>query len=325
MNKFISQLSPELAQKFYLSLLRCRKFEEKIVELYPQQEMRCPTHLSLGQEGVAAGVCSALEKEDLIFSTHRCHSHTIAKGADLNVLMAELYGKKTGCSKGKGGSMHFLQPEIGAMGASAIVGGTIPLAIGAALALKMKSKNHVSVAFFGDGAIEQGTFHEGLNFASLKKLPVLFICENNGLATCTPISSRQPFPDIYKRAESYMIPGIQVDGRNVHEVYQAAAIAVEKAKKGEGPTLIEAQCYRWREHVGPNFDYQLGFRSKEEVEKAIEKCPIKLLEEKIKNEKILSKEILLEISDLVTKEVDEAVNFAKESPFPEPEEIFMNI
>ena len=325
MNKSNSQLSPELAQKLYLSLLRCRKFEEKIVELYPQQEIRCPTHLSLGQEGVAAGVCSALEKEDLIFSTHRCHSHTIAKGADLKFLMAELYGKKTGCSKGKGGSMHFLQPEIGAMGASAIVGGTIPLAIGAALALKMKSKNQVSVAFFGDGAIEQGTFHEGLNFASLKKLPVLFICENNGLATCTPISSRQPFSDIYKRAESYMIPGNQVDGTNVHEVYQAAATAVERAKKGEGPTLIEAQCYRWREHVGPNFDYQLGFRSKEDVEKAIEKCPIKCLEEKIKNENILSKEILLEISDLVKKEIEESVNFAKESPFPQAEEIFMDL
>lgn len=324
MNKFNSQLSPGLAQKLYLALLRCRKFEEKIVELYPQQEMRCPTHLSLGQEGVAAGVCAALEKEDLIFSTHRCHSHTIAKGADLKSLMAELYGKKTGCCKGKGGSMHFLEPEIGAMGASAIVGGTIPLAIGAALALKMKLKNHVSVAFFGDGAIEQGTFHEGLNFASLKKLPVLFVCENNGLATCTPISSRQPFADIYKRAESYSIPGIQVDGTNAHKVYEAAEAAVERAKKGEGPTLIEALCYRWREHVGPNFDYHLGFRSKEDVEKAIEKCPIKCLEEKIKKENILSKEILLEISDTVTKEIEEAVLFAKESSFPEPEEIFMD-
>jgi pyruvate dehydrogenase E1 component alpha subunit len=320
------KITSETAKKIYTALVRCRKFDEKIVELYSQQEMRCPTHLSIGQEGVAAGVCAALNPEDFVFSTHRCHSHTIAKGGDFNLMMAELYGKRTGCSKGKGGSMHFVQPEIGLMGASAIVGGTIPLSVGAALALKMQGKNQVSVGFFGDGGIEQGTSHEGMNFASLKKLPVLFICENNGLATCTPLSSRQPHDHIYTRAEGYGIPGIRVDGRKAEEVYQAALDAVERARKGEGPTLIEAKCYRWREHVGPNFDYHLGFRTSAEVEDEIKNgCPVKLFEQFIVKNKLLPQDSLTKISEDIQSQINEAVTFAKQSPFPDPAEIYDDI
>lgn len=323
-NKF-RNLTPEISKALYLGLVRCRKFEEKVVELYPQQEMRCPTHLSLGQEAVAAGVCAALRKDDIIFSTHRCHSHTIAKGADLKFLMAELYGKATGCSKGKGGSMHFLQPDIGAYGASAIVGGSAPLAVGAALAAKMKGKDHIAVAFYGDGAIEQGTFHECLNFASLKQLPVLFVCENNFYATCSHISARQPYDDLYRRAESYNIPGIQVDGTKAEEVYFAAREAVERARSGRGPTFIEGRCYRWKEHVGPNYDYDLGFRTKDELDEWMDDCPVKHFEVNAVKNKILTQKALQEISDAVQKDVEDAVRFAKESPFPKPEELYDDV
>lgn len=318
-------LTPEILKKLYSVLVRCRKFEEKIVELYPQQEMRCPTHLSLGQEAVASGVCVALREDDMIFSTHRCHSHTIAKGGDLKMMMAELYGKKTGCCKGKGGSMHFVQPEIGMMGSSAIVGGSIPLAVGAALAAKMQGKDTVSVAFFGDAAVEGGAFHESMNFASLKKLPVLFVCENNFVATCSLLPARQPYTDVYKRGEGYLVPCVQVDGTKVEEVYSIAKKAVEEARKGNGPTLIEARCYRWKEHVGPNFDYNLGYRSKEELDQWMKKCPVKLFERLLEKDNLLSKEKRSGISEMVQKEVDEAVIFAKESPFPDPSEILEGV
>ena len=318
-------VTPQLALEIYKSLVRCRKFEEKIVELYPEQQIKCPTHLSLGQEGVAAGVCAALTNGDKIFSTHRCHSHTVAKGANFKPLMAELYGKVTGCCRGKGGSMHFLAPEVGAMGASAIVAGSIPLAVGAALAAQMKGEKTVSVAFFGDGAVEQGPFHESLNFSALKKLPILFICENNGLATCTPISKRQAHGNISKRAEGYGLPGIKVDGNNVIEVWNAASGAAQRAKNGEGPTLIEALCYRWKEHVGPNYDHHLGFRTKEEVETNIKKCPIQRFLDTALEKNWFTLETAKKIEDAIQNELNAAVVFAKESPFPKEEEIFAGV
>lgn len=319
------KLTPELSRKLYEAVVRARKFDEKIVELYPQQEMRCPTHLSLGQEAAAAGVCAALRKEDLIFSTHRCHSHTMAKGGDFKLMFAELYGKETGCSKGKGGSMHFVQPEMGIMGASAIVGGSVPLAVGAALAAKMQGKDIVSVAFFGDGALEQGTFHEGLNFASLKKLPVLFISENNFYATCSHLSARQAVDGLYTRAASYLMPGVQVDGTKVEDVYAAAVPAVDRARRGEGPTFIEAVCYRWKEHVGPNFDYDLGFRTKEELDSWMAKCPVKLFEKYLVQNKLLEAAELEKISAAIQAQIDEAVVYAKQSPFPKPEALYEDL
>ena len=237
--------------------------------------MKCPTHLSVGQEAVAAGVCTALMDQDLVFSTHRCHSHTIAKGGDFKLMFAELYGKVTGCSKGKGGSMHFVQPEIGMMGSSAIVGGTLPLAVGAALHAKRSNKNIVSVAFFGDGALEQGTFHESMNFATLFQLPVIFVCENNNIATCTPLKTRQPYPELYQRAQGYHMPGVRVDGNKIEEVYFAAQEAVARAKAGQGPSFIEGVCYRWREHVGYKTDYHLGHRTQQELEEWMGKDPVK--------------------------------------------------
>lgn len=323
--KIATNLSPELAEKLYTALVRCRKFDEKIVELYPQQEMKCPTHLSIGQEGVATGVCSALKKSDIIFSTHRSHAHAIAKGGDFKIFFAELYGKQTGCAHGKGGSMHFVQKEIGLYGSSAIVGGNMPVATGAALALQMRKKDSVAVAFFGDGAAEEGTFHESLNFAALRKLPVLFVCENNFIATCTHLSSRQPNPDIYKKADSYGIPGILIDGTRTLEVYETTKKAVERARKGKGPTLIEARCYRWKEHVGPNEDHHLGHRTKEELEKWKNKCPVRLFKNLLHKKKILSEMKLKKIDQKIDHEINEAIRFAKESPFPSPEALYEDL
>jgi pyruvate dehydrogenase E1 component alpha subunit len=318
-------ITSDLANQIYTALVRCRLFEDKVAELYPQKEMKCPTHLSTGQEAAASGVCAALRKDDRVFSTHRCHSHILAKGGDFKALMAELYGKAAGCSKGKGGSMHFLEPEIGMMGSSAIVGGTIPLAVGSALASVLQSKDNVSVAFFGDGGLEQGTFHECMSFASLKKLPILFISENNDMATCTHLNSRQPYPELYKHAESYAMPGVRTDGTRVETVYEAAVQAVERARKGQGPSFIEVVCYRWKEHDGPNTDYHLGHRTKEELEAWMAKDPVKLFGELADRQNLLSASEQEKIRAKVQEEIDLAVAFAKASPFPEPAAMFEDL
>lgn len=318
-------MTSDTARKIYEALVRCRLFEDKVAELYPQKEMKCPTHLSTGQEAAASGVCAALRKDDMVFSTHRCHSHIVAKGGDFKALMAELYGKVTGCSKGKGGSMHFLEPEIGMMGSSAIVGGTVPLALGAALASVMQGKDNVSVAFFGDGALEQGTFHEAMSFSSLKKLPVLFISENNDMATCTHLDRRQPYPELYKHAESYNMPGVRTDGTRAETVYEAAVKAVERARKGQGPSFIEVVCYRWKEHVGPNTDYHLGHRTKEELESWMAKDPVKLFGELAQMQNLLIVSEQEKIRAKVEEQIEEAVAFAKASPFPEPAAMFEDL
>ncbi|MDP2932326.1 MAG: thiamine pyrophosphate-dependent dehydrogenase E1 component subunit alpha, partial [Chloroflexota bacterium] len=241
----ISVVSTDIPQasllEMYEMMLRIRRVEDKIVEVYPEQEMRCPTHLSIGQEAAAVGVCAALRRDDCVFSTHRCHAHYLAKGGDIRRLFAELYGKKTGCTGGKGGSMHFADESVGMMGTSAIVGASIPLAVGAALAFSMKGNDRVAVAFFGDAGVEQGVFHESLNFAALRRLPVLFACENNQYATQTHIAKRQALDNIYQRGEIYGIPGERVDGNDVLAVYQAAQRAVERGRRGEGPTLLECR------------------------------------------------------------------------------------
>jgi pyruvate dehydrogenase E1 component alpha subunit len=306
-------------------MLRIRMVEDRIVELYPEQEIRCPTHLCTGQEAIAAGVCANLIKEDCIYSTHRCHGHYIAKGGNIKMLMAELYGRLSGCCRGKGGSMHLAQPDVGMMGSSAIVGGIIPLAVGTALAFAMRSQARVSVAFFGDAATEQGTFYESLNFSALKRLPVLFVCENNLYATQSHISARQVTDNIYERANLYKIPGIRVDGNDVVEVYKASREAVQRCREGGGPSLIECRTYRWKEHVGPNFDYNLGYRSKDELEYWIKRCPIKALKEVLLTSGILSQDELDTMAGQVDSEVQEAVRFAKQGRFPDPSEIMQHV
>ena len=316
-------------KEFHMNLCRMmlliRRTEEKIGELYPQHEMKCAVHLSIGQEASAVGVCAAMRRDDVIYSTHRCHAHYLAKGGNLNRMVAELYGKAAGCCRGKGGSMHLADPEVGMMGSSAIVGGSIPLAVGSALALSIQGSDRVAVVFFGDAGAEQGSFTECLSFASLKKLPVIFVCENNLYATHTHISARQPEDNIYQRGEPYGVPGTQIDGNDVLAVYEAASQAVERCRRGKGPSLLECRTYRWRGHVGPEYDYDLGYRSKQELEEWMRRCPITTYERTLVGAGICSQSDLDLLRGEVDKEVARAVSFAKSSPEPEPDELLQDV
>lgn len=325
-NLLASYISTDILRKMYVTMVKIRKFEERVAELVtPPKEIITPCHLYIGEEAVATGVCTALKKDDYVFSAHRSHGHFIAKGGDLKVLMAELYCKKTGCSKGKGGSMHVTSPELGLPGSSAIVGGTMPIAVGAALAFSMQKKNAVSVAFFGDGGPHEGVFYESLNFASLKKLPVIFVCENNLYCTHLPIAACLADTNIYKKAEAFGMPGIRIDGNNVMEVYKVAKKAIEDARHGKGPTLIEAMTYRWRGHVGPFDDLDKGLRSKEELDHWINRCPIKMLEKFLLEHGIMSELEIDQIHKAISEEVEEAVEFAKESPYPDENDLFHDV
>lgn len=298
-------------------MLRIRVVEERIAAIYhPADEMKCPTHLYTGQEAVAAGVCEALRQDDVVCPSHRSHGWYLAKGGDLGKMMAELFGKVTGCSKGWGGSMHLVAVDRGIMGSSSILGGTISHAAGCALAFKMLGTDRVAVAAFGDATVEEGIFHESLNWASLKRLPVVFVCENNLFSTHTPLSLRQPPVEIFRRAESYGLPGIRVDGNDAIEMYRVAEQAVAIARSGGGPTLIEAMTYRWREHVGPDYDHDLGYRTRKELDQWMERCPIQRLSH------LVSKDELANLEARLGEELDEAIDFARRSSFPDPEVLY---
>jgi TPP-dependent pyruvate/acetoin dehydrogenase alpha subunit len=317
-DKVALDIPPATMRAMYVTMLRIRKFEEKVAELvYPLMEIICPCHLYIGQEAVATGVCSALRKEDWVFSTHRSHGHYIAKGGDIKALMAELYGRETGCSRGRGGSMHVASPDLGLPGSSAIVAGTIPLAVGAALSFSMQSSDSVSVAFFGDGAAGEGVFYESLNFASLKKLPVIFVCENNLYSTHLPIAACLAEVNIFEKAAAFNMPGIRIDGNSVVEVFHAANRAVTRARLGKGPTLIECMTYRWRGHVGPSDDLDKGLRSKEELDYWMNRCPIGAFEEFLLAHRIISESEKIEIVETIGGEIEDSVAFAKKSPYPD--------
>ncbi len=310
-----------LLKSIYMSMLKIRRFEERVGELFLENEIKCPVHLYIGQEAIAAGVCANLAKDDYVFSTHRSHGHYLAKGGDLKLLMAELYCRKTGCSKGKGGSVHIVAPEVGYMGSSAVVGGGLSLAVGAALASELEGNGRIAATFFGDGATDEGVFHESLNFASLKKLPVIFVCENNLYSTHMRLSSRQASENIYQKAEGYAMPGIRVDGNDVVAILRASREAVDNARVGKGPTLMECMTYRWRAHVGPWPDVEFWFRTKEEVDSWMQRCPIKKHKEFLLNQGILSEAEIDEISKHIDQEIEEAVIFARESPLPDEHEL----
>jgi len=324
-NKLAKGIPQGTLLSMYEMMLRIRRFEEKIADVYPEQEMRCPTHLSIGQEAAAVGVCTALQREDRIFSTHRCHAHYMAKGGDPRRMIAELYGKKTGCCGGKGGSMHFTDESVGMMGTSAIVGASIPLAVGAALASIMQGASYLAVAFFGDAGVEQGVFHESLNFAALKSLPVIFVCENNLYATQTPLHKRQAMDNIYKRSAIYSIPGERLDGNDVLAVYQATCRAMKRCHQGHGPTLLECRTYRWREHVGPNYDYDMGYRTKEEVEEWMAKCPVNSWKNRLLDAGIATEAELAEIARKLDEEVDLAFRLAKADPLPDEVDLLKDV
>jgi TPP-dependent pyruvate/acetoin dehydrogenase alpha subunit len=321
----VPPLAPERLKAFYVQMTRIRRAEEAIVARYPEQEIRCPTHLSIGQEAVAVGVCQALSEQDVVLSGHRCHAHYLAKGGSLRRMFAELYGKATGCCGGKGGSMHLASPETGMLGASAIVAGTVPIAVGAGLAAALRGSGDVSVAFFGDAGLEQGVTHESLAFAALRRLPVVFVCENNLYATLTPLSTRQVSTDIWPRAAAHGLPGVSVDGNDVLAVYEATADAVARARAGDGPTFIEAKTYRWREHVGPNFDVEVGYRTQAELDAWMARDPLLRHAQLLETSGVLTTAERLALDREVEAEVADAVRFAKASPFPEPAALYTDV
>lgn len=315
-------LSAEVLRRLYEVMLRVRMFEDRTVMLYPEQQMKCPVHLCIGQEAISAGVCAHLTKEDYIFSTHRSHGHCIAKGMALKPLAAELYGRSTGCASGRGGSMHLVDPDNGIPGTTAIVGGCIPLAVGAALSSSMKKNGRVSVAFFGDGAADEGVFHESLNYASLKKLPVIFVCENNNYATNSPQKARQPDVLIADRASGFGMPGIFADGNDVVEVYKTSEEAVKRARDGQGPTLLEFRTYRWKAHVGPNPDIETGCRPADEYEQWLKRCPVEMFSRYLLENDIMSDSDIDAMVSGIEKEIDEAIEFGKSGPEPPASELY---
>src|SRR6267378_1925282 len=236
----------ELELRLLREMIRIRTAEQTIADLYPEGEMRTPTHFSIGQEAVAVGVCTALRRDDVVFSGHRCHAHYLAKGGDLNAMIAELYGKETGCARGRGGSVHLNDPAAGVIASSAILGQTMAVAVGSALAFTLDGSERVAVTFFGDGTVEEGIFHESVNFAVVKRLPVIFVCENNGYSTHTPLAVRQPSDvPIHERARSYGVETRCVDGNNVFAVYEATQEGVKWTRAGNGPFFLECITYRW--------------------------------------------------------------------------------
>lgn len=270
----IASMPQTKAHQLLYSMLRIRRVEEALADRYPEQEMRCPMHLCIGQEAIAVGVCDALRRTDKIFSNHRAHGHYLAKGGNLNAMVAELYGRATGCCGGRGGSMHLIDIEAGFMGATPIVGGTVPIAVGAAWAAFLKGAEDITVVFFGDGCFEEGVVHESLNFAALHKLPIVFVCENNDFSVYTHRNERQPNRPLFRIAEAHGMVARVADGNDVELVQALAGSAVEYARAGHGPQFLEFDTYRWREHCGPDFDDHLSYRSTEEIEAGLSGCPI---------------------------------------------------
>jgi len=310
-----------LAQ-IYRKMIEVRAFEEKVFDLYAQNLVPGTIHLYAGEEAVAVGVCSVLRKDDYITSTHRGHGHCIAKGADLKKTMAEILGKKAGYCKGKGGSMHIADFTIGMLGATAVVGAGLPIAAGAGVSAKLRKSGQVVVCFFGEGASNQGTFHESLNIASTWKLPVVFVCENNLYAMGTRQSRVMNVENIADRGVGYGIQGIVVDGNDVLAVYEAAAEAVERARRNQGPTLIECKTYR---HKGHSRVDPAKYRPKEEVQEWLAKDPTKRFREHLLRNNLFTEEELQKIEKEVAAEIEEAVKFATESPFPDPEEALEDV
>lgn len=291
-------------------MLRIRRVEEAIADRYPENQMKCPVHLSLGQELVPIAICAHLSDHDHVYSTHRCHAHYLAKGGDLPAMLAELYGKETGCCRGRGGSMHLVWPETGMMGSSALVGGTIPLTVGSALAFSRDKKDHVAVAFFGDGATEEGIFYESLNFAQLKKLPTIFVCENNQYATYSHQSVRQARLNIADRAAGFGVYSETVDGYDLDASYAAAGRAIRRARLGGGPTFLEFRTYRFRDHVGPADDIAVGYRTQEEVDIWKKRCPL------IHFLGTAPLAVRERMEKAIQEEIQAAFAFAHSSPFP---------
>ena len=300
----------------YERMLKVRHFEDRVKDLFAAGEMPGFVHLYLGQEAVAVGACAPLNDDDYITSTHRGHGHIIAKGGDMKLMMAELYGKATGYNKGKGGSMHIADPRLGILGANGIVGAGLPIATGAGLSAKLRKSGQVAVCFFGDGASNQGTFHESINIAAAFDLPVVYVCENNLYAVGTRQSDVRRVEDIADRGVGYAIPGLAIDGNDVIAVYEACKEGIDRARAGMGPTLIECKTYRWRTHFEGEPD---TYRPPEEVDAWLKREPIAPYRKNLIEQGILTEAQATRIEADVLEELDSAVEFARKSPIPEPE------
>lgn len=302
-------------ERLYGRLLFIRRVEEEVARIYPSDKIKSPVHLAIGQEAVSVGVCDTLRDDDVVGGTYRSHAVYLAKGGDLGAMMAEMYGKATGCARGKGGSMHLIGMDKLVLGASAVVGTTIPIATGYAMALQREGKGRVAVSFFGDGATEEGCFYESLNFAKLHGLPILFVCENNGYAIHEPLSKRWGAPDLCRRVEGFGVPARRIEDGDVFAIRDAAAAAVARMRVGNGPELLECLTYRWREHVGPNEDFDQGYRSADERTSWLRNDQVPRLAA------MLPDPVRARIEANVEAAIAEAVRFAEESPFPTGEQL----
>jgi TPP-dependent pyruvate/acetoin dehydrogenase alpha subunit len=299
------------------SMVRIRRVEEAIATRYSEQKMRCPVHLSIGQEAASAGVCAALRPDDLAMSGHRSHAHYLAKGGNLNAMIAEIYGKETGCCQGRGGSMHLVDLAAGFVGAVPIVGSTIPIATGLALADRLLKRDRVTVAFLGEAATEEGVFHESVNFASLHKLPIVFVCENNLYSVYSPMSVRQPaHREVWQLAAGHGVSAHQGDGNDPLAVYELARAAVAQARSGVGPVFLELKTYRWREHCGAGFDNHIGYRTEAEYQSWRERDPIATFESRLQVAGRFDAARLAQFTARVDADIEEAFAKAESASFP---------
>lgn len=305
--------------RLYKRLQLIRRAEQEIARIYPSDKIKSPVHLSIGQEAVAVGVCDPLRPDDVVSASYRSHAAYLAKGGDLRALFAELYGKDTGCARGKGGSMHLVGMDRYVLGTSAVVGTTVPIAVGYALALKRAGSDRLVVSFFGDGAVEEGVFYESLNFASLHKLPVLFVCENNGYAIHTPLSKRWATERLCERVETFGIPARHIPDSDVLTLWDAASGAYARIRGGTGPEFIECRTYRWREHVGPSEDYSAGYRTRDELQPWMDNDQVRRLGAK------LDPAVKAGIDAWVERELTDAIEFAEASPFPDVDQLYTHV
>ena len=319
-------MSPDIARKLLHQMRRIRHVELEIARRYPEGKMRCPTHLSVGQEAVAAAVGMSLRHSDLAVSGHRAHAHYLGKGGSLQAMLAEIYGRVGGCSRGKGGSMHLVDESVGFMGSTAIVGGTIPVGVGLAYGMKCKGGDQVSCVFHGDATVEAGVFSESVNFAVVKNLPVLFVCENNLYSVYSPLHVRQPLTrTIVQLAQGLGMKAAAVDGNDVADAYRKTQAALAEIRAGGGPQLLEFSTYRWLEHCGPNYDNDIGYRTEAEYLAWRAKEPIASFSASLLSSGALSEAELSQMDRQISEETEAAFRFAESSPFPDLAAVYADL
>lgn len=300
----------------FKTMLRIRRVEEMLADRYQEHQMRCPIHLCIGQEAIASGVSYWLNRTDHVFSGHRAHGHYLAKGGDLRSMLAEVYGRVTGCCAGRGGSMHLTDQSVGFVGSTPITGSTVPLAVGSAWAAQIQKEDRITVVYFGDGCFEEGVMHEALNFAALKKLPIVFVCENNGYAVYTNLQQRQPMREIHAVAEAHGVSAFVGDGNDVTQVSTIAQYAITQAREFQGPQFLEFHTHRWREHCGPYFDDDLGYREDGELDYWLQRCPILLAKHMLLENNMLNENDILILEKYIEEELKAAFEFALQSEMP---------